>query len=167
MLPCYLTLRGALFPVVTSDMSTNPILDRRRIGSHIRDTPDGLGRQRTRVHGLQWNNNVCSSSIRRLSVSTVHRGSKREIRYLDRGCTVRYRSCLSAGVTPCAGFAQCSARFGPTGIRLGSRPLSKWFNTDIETGFNASNDWAKIVDCGDVHPPVRSQLIQAGYGYPI
>jgi agmatinase len=56
-----------------------------------------------------------------------------------------------------AGYAQGSARFGPTGIRLGSRRLSKWFNTDIETGFNALNDWAKIVDCGDVHLPVRSQ----------
>jgi len=37
---------------------------------------------------------------------------------------------------------------------LGSRRLSKWFNTDIETGFNALNDWARVVDCGDVGPPV-------------
>jgi hypothetical protein len=44
----------------------------------------------------------------------------------------------------------CRARFGPTGIRLGSRRLAKGFNTDSETGFNALNDWATIVDCGDV-----------------
>ena len=42
------------------------------------------------------------------------------------------------------------ARFGPTGIRLGSRRFSKGFNVDSETGFNALNDWATIVDCGDV-----------------
>jgi agmatinase len=47
-------------------------------------------------------------------------------------------------------FAHHRARFGPTGIRLGSRRLSKGFNTDSETGFNALNDWATIVDCGDV-----------------
>ena len=47
-------------------------------------------------------------------------------------------------------FADNRARFGPTGIRLGSRRLSKGFNTDSETGFNALNDWATIVDCGDV-----------------
>jgi len=28
--------------------------------------------------------------------------------------------------------------------------MSKRFNVDSETGFNALNDWATIVDCGDV-----------------
>jgi arginase family enzyme len=65
-------------------------------------------------------------------------------------------------------LAQHSARFGPTGIRLGSRRLSKWFNTDIETGFNALNDWAKIVDCGDVCPCRQiTKLIQVGHGDPL
>lgn len=44
----------------------------------------------------------------------------------------------------------CRTRFGPTGIRLGSRRMSKGFNVDSETGFNALDDWATIVDCGDV-----------------
>jgi len=60
-------------------------------------------------------------------------------------------------------FADGRARFGPTGIRLGSRRLSKWFSTDIETGFNALNDWARIVDCGDVRlliPSPRPNFIR-------
>ena len=28
--------------------------------------------------------------------------------------------------------------------------MSKGFNVDSETGFNALDDWATIVDCGDV-----------------
>lgn len=38
------------------------------------------------------------------------------------------------------------ARFGPSGIRLGSRRLGGW---SVYTGLNAFEDWAKVVDCGD------------------
>lgn len=38
------------------------------------------------------------------------------------------------------------ARFGPSGIRLGSRRLGGW---SVYTGLNAFQDWAKVVDCGD------------------
>ncbi|EAW11653.1 agmatinase [Aspergillus clavatus NRRL 1] len=38
------------------------------------------------------------------------------------------------------------ARFGPGGIRLGSRRLGGW---SIYTGENVLEGWAKIVDCGD------------------
>ena len=47
-------------------------------------------------------------------------------------------------------FSDGRARFGPIGIRLGSRRFSKGFNVDSETGFNALDDWATVVDCGDV-----------------
>ncbi|KAF1950130.1 Arginase/deacetylase [Byssothecium circinans] len=45
--------------------------------------------------------------------------------------------------------ARPGARFGPSGIRQGSRriyPSAAW---DIYTGKNVFDDWAKIVDCGD------------------
>ncbi|KAH8430640.1 uncharacterized protein LDX57_008303 [Aspergillus melleus] len=38
------------------------------------------------------------------------------------------------------------ARFGPGGIRLGSRRLGGW---SIYTGDNVYESWAKLVDCGD------------------
>ncbi|PYH87548.1 arginase family protein [Aspergillus ellipticus CBS 707.79] len=38
------------------------------------------------------------------------------------------------------------ARFGPKGIRLGSRRLGGW---SIYTGENVLASWAKLVDCGD------------------
>lgn len=43
------------------------------------------------------------------------------------------------------------ARFGPSGIRMGSRRLNPAYSVYKE-GFNPYNNWAKIVDCGD--PPV-------------
>ena len=45
--------------------------------------------------------------------------------------------------------ARPGARFGPNGIRQGSRriaPASAW---NVYTGKNSFLDWAKIVDCGD------------------
>ncbi|PYH68559.1 agmatinase [Aspergillus vadensis CBS 113365] len=42
--------------------------------------------------------------------------------------------------------ARPGARFGPKGIRLGSRRLGGW---SIYTGENAFASWAKLVDCGD------------------
>ncbi len=41
-------------------------------------------------------------------------------------------------------------RFGPTGIRMGSRRLAPAYS--VYSGFNPYSNWAKIVDCGD--PPV-------------
>ncbi|KAL4884223.1 arginase family-domain-containing protein [Aspergillus karnatakaensis] len=38
------------------------------------------------------------------------------------------------------------ARFGPGGIRLGSRRIEGW---NIYTGENVFESWAKLVDCGD------------------
>ncbi|KAK8191958.1 arginase family-domain-containing protein [Phyllosticta capitalensis] len=43
--------------------------------------------------------------------------------------------------------ARPGARYGPTGIRLGSRRLGGGYN--IYTGESTYDDWAKIVDCGD------------------
>ena len=45
--------------------------------------------------------------------------------------------------------ARPGARFGPTGIRLGSRRISPDFAYSIETGKNVFRQGAKIVDCGD------------------
>ncbi|RMZ41033.1 agmatinase 1 [Aspergillus flavus] len=42
--------------------------------------------------------------------------------------------------------ARPGARFGPVGIRLGSRRLQGW---NIYTGVNVFESWAKLVDCGD------------------
>ncbi|KAA8647772.1 agmatinase [Aspergillus tanneri] len=39
------------------------------------------------------------------------------------------------------------ARYGPGGIRLGSRRLGGW---NVYTGENVFASWAKLVDCGDV-----------------
>lgn len=41
------------------------------------------------------------------------------------------------------------ARFGPTGIRLGSRRISAAFGWSPYTHENSFNSWARIVDCGD------------------
>ncbi|KAB8072758.1 arginase family-domain-containing protein [Aspergillus leporis] len=42
--------------------------------------------------------------------------------------------------------ARPGARYGPGGIRLGSRRLEGW---SIYTGMNVFESWARIVDCGD------------------
>lgn len=42
--------------------------------------------------------------------------------------------------------ARPGARYGPGGIRLGSRRLGGW---NIYTGENVFESWAKLVDCGD------------------
>lgn len=44
--------------------------------------------------------------------------------------------------------ARPGARFGPSGIRRGSRRITD-SNWDIYTGENVFRDWATIVDCGD------------------
>jgi len=45
--------------------------------------------------------------------------------------------------------ARPGARFGPSGIRAGSRRIAPDFAYSVYTGRNAFLDWAKIVDCGD------------------
>ena len=45
--------------------------------------------------------------------------------------------------------ARPGARFGPMGIRAGSRRILPGFATSPYTGENAFEEWAKIVDCGD------------------
>ena len=45
--------------------------------------------------------------------------------------------------------ARPGARFGPTGIRLGSRRIYSAFAWSIYTHDNAFKHWAKIIDCGD------------------
>lgn len=43
------------------------------------------------------------------------------------------------------------ARFGPKGIRSGSRRMGKLGSySSFHNGFNPYDDWAKVVDCGDV-----------------
>lgn len=41
------------------------------------------------------------------------------------------------------------ARFGPHGIRDGSRRIRPAHSWNVYTGRNSFDDWAKIVDCGD------------------
>ncbi|PNS19733.1 Arginase [Sphaceloma murrayae] len=45
--------------------------------------------------------------------------------------------------------ARPGARYGPTGIRLGSRRIHPEFSYSIYTGQNIFQSWAKIIDCGD------------------
>ncbi|KAK0642554.1 Guanidinobutyrase [Lasiodiplodia hormozganensis] len=45
--------------------------------------------------------------------------------------------------------ARPGARFGPQGVRQGSRRISPDFAYDISTNENIYRDWAKVVDCGD------------------
>ncbi|KAK4543719.1 hypothetical protein LTR36_005364 [Oleoguttula mirabilis] len=45
--------------------------------------------------------------------------------------------------------ARPGARFGPTGIRAGSRRISPEFSWSVYNGRNHFREWAKIVDCGD------------------
>ncbi|KAL4951425.1 arginase family-domain-containing protein [Aspergillus filifer] len=42
--------------------------------------------------------------------------------------------------------ARPGARYGPGGIRLGSRRIQGW---NVYTGLNVFESWAKLVDCGD------------------
>lgn len=46
------------------------------------------------------------------------------------------------------------ARFGPHGIRTGSKRLNLYGGWNVPLGVDPFRDWAKIVDCGDV--PVSS-----------
>ncbi|EFQ86928.1 hypothetical protein PTT_17725 [Pyrenophora teres f. teres 0-1] len=45
--------------------------------------------------------------------------------------------------------ARPGARFGPSGIRQGSRRIAPEAGWNIYTGENVLLDWAKIIDCGD------------------
>ncbi|KAG9378090.1 Arginase/deacetylase [Pyrenophora tritici-repentis] len=45
--------------------------------------------------------------------------------------------------------ARPGARFGPSGIRQGSRRMAPEAGWNIYTGENVLLDWAKIIDCGD------------------
>lgn len=45
--------------------------------------------------------------------------------------------------------ARPGARFGPVGIRLGSRRISPTFNYSPYTHNNPWKSWARVVDCGD------------------
>ncbi|KAG8626085.1 hypothetical protein KVT40_006486 [Elsinoe batatas] len=45
--------------------------------------------------------------------------------------------------------ARPGARYGPTGIRLGSRRIHPDFSYSIYTGQNIFQSWARIIDCGD------------------
>lgn len=42
------------------------------------------------------------------------------------------------------------ARFGPSGIRDGSRRLNLYGGYNVPMDVNPFSDWAKIVDCGDI-----------------
>ncbi|KAI6800325.1 putative agmatinase [Hortaea werneckii] len=46
------------------------------------------------------------------------------------------------------------ARFGPSGIRQGSRRLNLYGGYNVPLDANPFHDWAKVIDCGDV--PVTS-----------
>jgi len=62
------------------------------------------------------------------------------------------------------------ARFGPSGIRQGSRRLNLYGGYNVPLAANPFNSWAKIIDCGDI--PVTSydnayaiQQIEEGHNY--
>lgn len=55
--------------------------------------------------------------------------------------------------------ARPGARFGPTGIREGSRRISPEFSWSVYTGRNHFREWAKIVDCGDAPLTVLDNTI--------
>ncbi|KAH8808756.1 arginase family protein [Xylogone sp. PMI_703] len=46
--------------------------------------------------------------------------------------------------------ARPGARYGPSGVRIGSQRMDSHFAWSIYTGENVLTSWAKIVDCGDV-----------------
>ena len=46
------------------------------------------------------------------------------------------------------------ARFGPSGIRQGSRRLNLYGGYNVPLKANPFNSWAKVIDCGDI--PVTS-----------
>lgn len=46
------------------------------------------------------------------------------------------------------------ARFGPSGIRQGSRRLNLYGGYNVPMGVNPFNSWARVLDCGDI--PVTS-----------
>ena len=58
--------------------------------------------------------------------------------------SIQCSDCIYQGVT-----ARPGSRFGPSGIRLGSRRIAPSFATSIYTGRNSFQSWAKAVDCGD------------------
>ncbi|KAF2764627.1 P-loop containing nucleoside triphosphate hydrolase protein [Teratosphaeria nubilosa] len=55
--------------------------------------------------------------------------------------------------------ARPGARFGPNGIRQGSRRISPEFSYSVYNGRNFFQEWAKIVDCGDAPLTVLDNTI--------
>ncbi|EMD00836.1 hypothetical protein BAUCODRAFT_62269 [Baudoinia panamericana UAMH 10762] len=55
--------------------------------------------------------------------------------------------------------ARPGARFGPGGIRQGSRRIAAQFSWSVYTGRNYFQEWAKVVDCGDAPLTVLDNTI--------
>lgn len=77
---------------------------------------------------------------------------------------LKYHPCLSSDVQYDIAFIGApfdtgtsyrpGARFGPSGIRQGSRRLNLYGGYNVPLEANPFNSWAKIIDCGDI--PVTS-----------
>ncbi|EOA91145.1 hypothetical protein ACJQWK_11241 [Exserohilum turcicum] len=77
---------------------------------------------------------------------------------------LKYHPCLSSDVNYDIAFIGApfdtgtsyrpGARFGPSGIRQGSRRLNLYGGYNVPLEANPFNSWAKIIDCGDI--PVTS-----------
>ncbi|KAF2708384.1 Arginase/deacetylase [Pleomassaria siparia CBS 279.74] len=77
---------------------------------------------------------------------------------------LKYHPCLSSNVKYDIAFIGApfdtgtsyrpGARFGPSGIRQGSRRLNLYGGYNVPLAANPFNSWAKVVDCGDI--PVTS-----------
>ncbi|EUC39039.1 hypothetical protein COCVIDRAFT_91489 [Bipolaris victoriae FI3] len=77
---------------------------------------------------------------------------------------LKYHPCLSSNVQYDIAFIGApfdtgtsyrpGARFGPSGIRQGSRRLNLYGGYNVPLEANPFNSWAKIIDCGDI--PVTS-----------
>ena len=55
--------------------------------------------------------------------------------------------------------ARPGARYGPNGIRAGSKRISPQFSWSVYTGRNIFQEWAKVVDCGDAPLTVLDNTI--------
>ncbi|KNG50180.1 agmatinase [Stemphylium lycopersici] len=77
---------------------------------------------------------------------------------------LKYHPCLSSDVNYDIAFIGApfdtgtsyrpGARFGPSGIRQGSRRLNLYGGYNVPLEANPFNSWAKVIDCGDI--PVTS-----------
>ncbi|KAA6410873.1 MAG: Arginase deacetylase [Lasallia pustulata] len=67
----------------------------------------------------------------------------------DKSETEKYDIAILGAPFDTSVTARPGARFGPGGIRRGSRRMAALMGWSVYTGKNSFMDWAKIIDCGD------------------